>query len=100
MLCLVRAKIFSYELKFDLIRRFEVVMEGVPLSACSPLVRDDILNERNVIVDVSEKQHRRWDRLDPLLFRGTYGDYLRKKISRVFPQLYRQEIVHGTVNAH
>lgn len=30
---------------------------------------------------------RRWDREDPLLFEGTYGEYLMSRVRRVFPQL-------------
>lgn len=33
--------------------------------------------------------HRRWDGQNLRAFEGTYGDYLLGKVSKVFPQLYR-----------
>lgn len=32
----------------------------------------------------------RWDTQDPSLFEGTYGDYLLKKVAKVFPLLAKQ----------
>ena len=32
----------------------------------------------------------RWDRSSVHEFRGTYGDYLLNKVSKVFPQLRRE----------
>jgi hypothetical protein len=29
----------------------------------------------------------RWDGADPHLFEGTYGDYVRSKVGKVFPDL-------------
>jgi isopenicillin N synthase-like dioxygenase len=29
----------------------------------------------------------RWDRIDPHALRGTYGEYLLSKVSKVFPEL-------------
>jgi len=34
-----------------------------------------------------KKQNSRWDNTDPTRFHGTYGTYLMKKISQVFPDL-------------
>jgi isopenicillin N synthase-like dioxygenase len=34
--------------------------------------------------------NRRWDRASVHDFSGTYGDYLLRKVSRVFPQLRRE----------
>ena len=33
---------------------------------------------------------RRWDQASVHLFEGTYGDYLLKKVGKVFPQLKSQ----------
>jgi isopenicillin N synthase-like dioxygenase len=38
-----------------------------------------------------DDQAERWDRASVHLFQGTYGDYLLKKVSKVFPEL-RQEV--------
>lgn len=35
-----------------------------------------------------QAQAARWDAQDPTLWQGTYGDYLQKKISKVFPELF------------
>jgi len=35
---------------------------------------------------------QRWDGEDVLLFRGRYGDYLKKKISKVFPALFASTV--------
>eukprot|EP01040_Poterioochromonas_malhamensis_P000877 gene877-930_t len=34
----------------------------------------------------------RWDKLDPTLFHGTYGNYLLKKVSKAFPDLFQQQL--------
>ena len=39
---------------------------------------------------VKDNQEERWDRTSVHEFRGTYGDYLLNKVSRVFPELGRQ----------
>jgi isopenicillin N synthase-like dioxygenase len=36
----------------------------------------------------------RWDGIDPLEARGTYGEYLLGKVSKVFPALGREHL-HG-----
>jgi isopenicillin N synthase-like dioxygenase len=40
----------------------------------------------------NEGEAGRWDGADPTQFEGTYGDYLQRKISRVFPQLFANSI--------
>ena len=35
------------------------------------------------------KTGERWDRANVHAFSGTYGDYLLNKVSKVFPELYR-----------
>ncbi len=42
--------------------------------------------------DVADNRDERWDRASVHEFRGTYGDYLLNKVSKVFPQL-RSEVV-------
>jgi len=42
--------------------------------------------------DVADNKDERWDRASVHEFRGTYGDYLMNKVSKVFPQL-RREVV-------
>ena len=39
--------------------------------------------------EVNENKEQRWDRASVHEFRGTYGDYLLSKVSKVFPQLRR-----------
>lgn len=52
-------------------------------------VRPIELNWANVIDD---DKNQRWDRASVHEFRGTYGDYLLSKVSKVFPQL-RQAVL-------
>jgi isopenicillin N synthase-like dioxygenase len=40
--------------------------------------------------DVRDNKNERWDRASVHEFRGTYGDYLLSKVSKVFPELARQ----------
>jgi hypothetical protein len=42
--------------------------------------------ERDAFTDDADK---RWDRASVHEFSGTYGDYLLNKVSKVFPELYR-----------
>jgi isopenicillin N synthase-like dioxygenase len=53
-----------------------IVAERVALKTANP---DLILTDR-------------WDRMDPSMFQGTYGEYLMKKISRAFPALFEQQL--------
>ena len=36
---------------------------------------------------------RRWDAQDPAIFEGTYGEYLLKKVAKVFPLLAEQHAI-------
>ena len=38
---------------------------------------------------VTDDKHERWDRMSVREFSGTYGDYLLRKVSKVFPELGR-----------
>ena len=40
--------------------------------------------------EVNDNREERWDRASVHEFRGTYGDYLLSKVSRVFPELRRK----------
>ena len=40
--------------------------------------------------DANDNKDERWDRASVHEFRGTYGDYLLNKVSKVFPQLRRE----------
>jgi isopenicillin N synthase-like dioxygenase len=40
-------------------------------------------------LEVNENKEERWDRASVHEFRGTYGDYLLSKVSKVFPELRR-----------
>ena len=46
--------------------------------------------------------YSRWDNADPTLFAGTYGDYLKRKISKVFPELFAAAVdeVHSLQQGH
>lgn len=49
----------------------------------------------NVQLPALETEKRvaaRWDKLDPTLFHGTYGNYLLKKVSKAFPALFQQQL--------
>jgi isopenicillin N synthase-like dioxygenase len=49
----------------------------------------------HVVLPTLETEKRiaaRWDKLDPTLFQGTYGNYLLKKVSKAFPALFEQQI--------
>jgi len=39
---------------------------------------------------LNDNKEERWDRASVHEFRGTYGDYLLGKVSRVFPELRRK----------
>jgi isopenicillin N synthase-like dioxygenase len=41
-------------------------------------------------LEVKDNKEERWDRASVHEFRGTYGDYLLSKVSKVFPQLRRE----------
>ena len=41
-------------------------------------------------VDVHDNKAERWDHASVHEFRGTYGDYLLSKVSKVFPDLGRK----------
>ncbi|GAA6619810.1 hypothetical protein NUACC26_056240 [Scytonema sp. NUACC26] len=40
----------------------------------------------------SDEKNERWDKASVHAFRGTYGDYLLSKMSKVFPEL-RQTVL-------
>jgi isopenicillin N synthase-like dioxygenase len=40
--------------------------------------------------EVNDNKKARWDHASVHDFRGTYGDYLLSKVSKVFPQLRRE----------
>lgn len=53
--------------------------------------------DRQIIAERAEREKgsaaaTRWDHLDPTLFHGTYGEYLMKKISKAFPELFKQQL--------
>ena len=58
-----------------------------------PFFFDLDFNAQAEPIDLSHLRHtsaqtfRRWDESDLQAFSGTYGDYLLKKVSQVFPQL-------------
>eukprot|EP01038_Epipyxis_sp_PR26KG_P010594 gene10594-14233_t len=53
--------------------------------------------DQEIIKNKKEEQKRnyikdRWDKMDPALFQGTYGDYLLNKVSKAFPLLAKQQL--------
>jgi isopenicillin N synthase-like dioxygenase len=44
----------------------------------------------NMGANARDNKDERWDRASVHEFRGTYGDYLLAKVSKVFPQLRRE----------
>lgn len=43
-------------------------------------------------LSVQENIARRWDGMDPRLFDGTYGNYVLRKVSRAFPELFAEVV--------
>ena len=56
---------------------------GAPMTPMTPMPLDE---------EGRSRTSGRWDGADPTQFEGIYGDYLQRKISRVFPQLFAQAI--------
>jgi isopenicillin N synthase-like dioxygenase len=51
--------------------------------------------------EASQAQHQeriasRWDKLDPLAFKGSYGQYLLNKVSKAFPKLFAEYVALDT----
>lgn len=44
------------------------------------------------ILSSAENARRRWDKADPRQFSGTYGNYLLRKVSKAFPELFAQVV--------
>lgn len=66
------------------------------MSSVLPKLSDEIqksVSARRKLGELSANQ--RWDNSDPTQFQGTYGDYLKNKISKVFPHLYNAKIKAG-----
>lgn len=47
-------------------------------------------------LSVAENVARRWDGTDPRQFKGTYGNYLLRKVSRAFPELFSSVVSKTT----
>jgi len=47
------------------------------------------------VTTTSDDAEQRWDKASVHTFQGTYGDYLLKKVSKVFPDLAQEQIVIG-----
>ena len=47
-----------------------------------------------MVLQEGEEAHdsERWDGADPKQFEGFYGEYLQRKISKVFPQLFANSL--------
>jgi isopenicillin N synthase-like dioxygenase len=67
---------------------FDTPMTSI-LSKLSEDIQKDVAARRK-LGEWSASQ--RWDQIDPTKFQGTYGDYLKNKISKVFPHLYETKI--------
>ena len=67
---------------------FDTPMSSI-LSKLSEDIQKDVAARRK-LGEWSASQ--RWDHIDPTKFQGTYGDYLKNKISKVFPHLYETKI--------
>ena len=39
------------------------------------------------LIDLPDRMAEHWDKTDLYVFQGNYGDYLLKKVSKVFPEL-------------
>lgn len=50
---------------------------------------EHLLSEKDKKIALANKRlaKSRWDKADPTLYQGTYGNYLINKVSKVFPQL-------------
>jgi isopenicillin N synthase-like dioxygenase len=47
------------------------------------------------VTAINDDADHRWDKASVHAFRGTYGEYLLKKVSKVFPDLAQEQIVIG-----
>jgi isopenicillin N synthase-like dioxygenase len=56
--------------------RFDAVLQPIPGVGC----------------ETRQALGERWDGVDPLEVRGTYGEYLLGKVSKVFPALGREHL--------
>jgi len=66
---------------------------SAPLASALPLMSADMQKRIEEERRQQQQQHssrasKRWDKQDPSLFTGTYGDYLQSKIAKVFPHLF------------
>lgn len=52
------------------------------------------------VTDIVDDAEQRWDRASVHAFRGTYGEYLLKKVSRVFPDLAQEQIAVNGTDSH
>ncbi len=59
-----------------------------------PYFFDPGWNSRPARLNLGEaaRAHSRWDGENPLLFEGTYGEYLMSRVARVFPHLFDESI--------
>lgn len=79
---------FSFPFFYD--PSFDAQMQAVDIS--------QLLSQEDRLLAEQRRQDRarggpgadRWDAQDPALFRGTYGQYLLKKVAKVFPLLADQ----------
>lgn len=63
-----------------------------PMNSILSSLSDDIQKDVAARKKLGEWSSSRWDGEIPTNFEGTYGEYLQKKISKVFPNLYNQKI--------
>lgn len=60
---------------------------------------DDEEDDASRRLSVAENVARRWDGSDPRQFKGTYGNYLLRKVSRAFPELFAAVVDKPTTTA-
>jgi isopenicillin N synthase-like dioxygenase len=64
--------------------RFDAVLLPISAAESPPTATSNV-----------QRARERWDGLDLTTLKGTYGDYLTDKVSKVFPELQRQHLDRG-----
>ena len=62
----------------------------------SEMTSVSLLSGMEGVAEAQGRLQHRWDGQDVLLFRGSYGDYLKRKISKVFPKLFANTVEQQT----
>jgi isopenicillin N synthase-like dioxygenase len=62
------------------------------------IVTSEELAQHQFVVTTQHNIKVRWDKMDPRLFEGKYGNYLLNKVSKAFPQLFAEVVEEIQIN--